>query len=314
MVSYLESLSQITPEMREKIEDAFTTMEAEGSALVRRVAENIKRETRLSLAMWSRIFDAIVTVDRSGSSLTDATLFSTSVRRCFSSLLAPATSPQQIPSRTPTGPAIVELSDFTFGRLIPFNQLVSLWVESSRAANHRGPRRSRKEFESWLVSLTELANFSTAKARGGLDDSPLGMYIIWSTFDDAAGVDPFYPRPTKLRDLVSTLGLDEVLLWGNSVANSPPNRRRNPKTCVLLRYRLPPGTTPHVPTVVEAYAGAGIINYYFTVCPYEVDPQAKRFPRTLPAPSAADTRGYPEVVHSVIFANSLSHPLEVETY
>lgn len=310
MISYDAALERTDPATRAVIADAIFAMEASGITLVRRLAQNVKIETRLGPEIWAQIFHMLQGVSPTRDAEVDASAYASVLRDCFSSLLLPAPTPCGSRSRFPVGPAINEIAMYTFGRLIPYDRLLQLWSASSRLPGFGGPRRSVSILKSEIDSLRDPDVLAVAKGSGPLTQSPLGEYVMWSTFDEAGGRDPFASRPDSLKALVAALGVDARQLLGLESVEWPkrPSRR---SMCVLLRYELPETIKPCVPTIVEAYAGNSTINYYFSVCPYDVDVPRRLFPRTLATPAGAYERGVPEAVHSVVFGSHLTQPLEL---
>lgn len=314
MLGYGTAVKGLGEEQRHIVRTALSLLHDHGSAIVRRFASNIEKETRLPDWVWNQVFSAISDGGTWIASQKGADQLTQGMRAALSRCLKLDPAIRAVPSAFPVGPPIDDLFVQAYGRVVTFRQLAKMWRWSSPAGSspRKKPVMSTRQVGNFIEDLTTKTGLAARQAGSVLSGCALGRYVMWSTFDpEAFGPDPFVPRASKLRDLVATLGLDSLILFG------PPSKDDvkplpEPPTCVLLSYTLPPSYKPHVPTVVEAYAGDGRMNYYFDVFGGDVDVNKRVFPRTLPVPSHQDSKGCPEVVHSVVFGDRLTAPIELQ--
>lgn len=313
MLGYGAAVKGLGIQQRHIVRAALDLLHEHGSAIVIRFASNIQKETRLPDWAWHQVFSAVCSGGTWAASKGGADQLTQAIRTALSHCLKLDPAIRSVPSAVPVGPAIDDLHVQAYGRLVTFRQLAKMWRWSSPtgALPRKKPIMSTRQVGNFIEDLTAGKGLAARRVGSVLSGCALGRYVMWSTFDSAAfGPDPFVPRPSKLRDLVATLGLDSLILFGPPSKNGV-KRLPEPPTCVLLSYTLPPSYKPHVPTVVEAYAGDGRMNYYFEVFGGEVNVNERVFPRTLPVPSHQDSQGWPEVVHSVVFGDRLTAPIEV---
>jgi hypothetical protein len=278
---------------------------------MRRLLSNLFAESRLPQESWSDLFDVLERLplppdDKAGLDLVCAT-----ITQSFARQLKPAPSPGT--GLSPIGPRIPDLQPKAYGRLIPFTNLCKLWEALvTPAAGGIGPA-GPGGLTDWIDRLTMDSWFTHQKSTGVLDRCPLGKFIMWSTFDEQAfDSDPFHPRPATLVEQIAAMGLDSSILGLPPPFEDVIPPAPTPRACVLMTYDLPPPMAPHVPTVVEAYAGAGrAVNQYFDVCRTDVDVKKRVFPRTCPPTSVPDLAGRPEVVHPVVGGSHLLRALEI---
>lgn len=313
MLGFGAAVKGLGVDQRHVVRAALDLLDERGSAIVRRFASNIQKETRLPDWAWGQLFAAICSGGPWAASREGADQLTKAMRTALSRCLKLDPAIQSVPSAVPVGPAIDDLTVQAYGRVVTFRQLAKMWRWSSPAGSspRKKPIMSTRQVGNFIEDLTSSKGLAARRVGSVLSGCALGRYVMWSTFDPVGfGPDPFVPRPSKLPDLVATLGLDSLILFGPPSKNGV-KRLPEPPTCVLLSYTLPPAYKAHVPTVVEAYAGDGRMNYYFDVFGGEVSVPRRVFPMTLPVPSHQDSQGCPEVVHSIVFGDSLTGPIEM---
>jgi hypothetical protein len=309
-----EVLASLPVARQEKVGTTLSELRARASGIIVRLLDNLQQEQRLPEDIWVSVIEGLETIPAATSDPDWPTTVIDMLRGCFSRALKPALHPAPVPSMTPVGPVIDDLSTATFGRIVSLVYLESWWSIFGALATSPGtgvvfPKGASARA---LIRVLTRSDGKRVLPAAILDNLPLGKYIMWSTFDEVhRGADPFDPQPGKFLELVAVLGLDPVLLGLSDEDGNPIPGGTRPN-CVLLSYNLPTGVSPHIPTIVEAYAGSGRMNYYFRVTDYEVS--YPRPPQTLPSPRGMHLRGRPEVVHSVISALNISAPLEVRPY
>jgi hypothetical protein len=301
-----EAASALSAAEREHVNEALFLMDQLGSTLAHRAYCNINSEFRVPETVWATVFRELLRVDLRIQDRHTAARVLEALRAALTKCLKPPPGLHPVPTRLPVGPAIPGLEPKAYGRIVALPTLVYYW----KTAILGGPTRPKRVPAE--VIRDHIALMSTAEglaSRGGspvLESLPLGLFVIWSTFDgERLEIDPFPPRPLKIEDMAAIMGLDYTLLFGEQTT------ARRPKAhCVLMTYTLPSDIAPHTPSVVEAYAGTSKLNYFFEVYQHEVNVALRHFPRTMATPRAADKAGVPEVVHQVVFADQLLAPLQ----
>lgn len=268
MLSYESALQRLpTTADADAVRSALKLLDERGTAIVRRFASNIKRETRLPNWAWQRLFHAILSFGPVAASSIGADNLTKAIRGALASCTNLDPAIKAVPSAIPAGPPIDDLKADAYGRLVTYRTLSKMWRWSSSADTKPRvkPILSTGEVRDFIEDMATTKGLAARRLGPVLSGCALGRYVMWSTFDQQGlGIDPFVPRIAKLPDLVATLGLDAIILFG------PPSKKRarllkEPPTCILLRYTLPASHRPHIPTVVEAYAGSDRMNYYFDV-------------------------------------------------
>lgn len=316
MLGYEAAIAALPSANADAVRGALQVMLVHGSAIVKRFASNIEKETRLPDSAWQELFLAIISLVPVEDEAAGADRVAQAIRDAMARCVVLNSTVSAVPSAIPRGPSIDDLRVEAYGRLVTFRQLSAMWRGSSPCTSgaRAVPIMSTQALRHFIEDLTSDKGLAAHQTGTVLSKCALGRYIMWSTFDPVAfGPDPFASRAANISDLVATLGLDSFLLFG------PPSKpaAKHPcelLTCVLLRYTLPPAYKPHVPTIIEAYAGDGRMNYYFEVFRGSVDVERRIFPRTLAVPSHQESQGVPEVVHSIVFGDQLSAPIEMDHF
>jgi hypothetical protein len=315
-MSLRDALEALHESKRGQIEQRLEVLNTSAVAIVRKLFNNIRDESRVPYSVWINIFAALLSVDMGPDGKVVVKELCAALQKCFSEALPSLAESPRIPSRKPVGPRLDGLYPRAYGRIVSLRQLTSLWRLASTAAAEtdttgRYPPDDEYSMRAWIAKLTDDRGFKTRQASGSLSRCPLGAYIMWSTFNaENPELEPFHPRPLAIRKCVGTLGLDSPLLGLSAPEELALRREASPGSCVVLSYTLPPSISPHVPTIVEAYAGAGGMNYYFEVCRHPIDVRNSKFPRTMPTKEFQNEEGRPEVVHSVVFGSALVSPIE----
>ena len=142
------------------------------------------------------------------------------------------------------------------------------------------------EAVDWLRSLTKLDLEAQRRRLAGVR---LREYTMWATFrpPDSSG-DPVGHLPSEARRICRCLGLC---------------RRYLGKDLIVVCYRLPGGTRPHIPTVATVACGDVWSEYW--------QPSPPGCPHGLTQPHAEyrHARSCPEVVHEPVTGDCLSREL-----
>jgi hypothetical protein len=315
---YLEDVLKVIDLTRqEKIRATLSSLRNSATGMIMEFLDNLMADSRVPQEVWNALVVSLETAPAPNSDPNWAQEVMALLRDCFAKSLKPSSRLPRIPSRLPVGPPIHDLAPAAFGRIMSLTYLKSWWNTYSAIATNPLHGTALPKGKSTWSMIRALARTDGMKRlpTSILSNLPLGVYIMWSTFDEfGSGPDPFHPRPSKILELVSVLGLDPVLLGFHKDDEYPSPDSETGPLCVLLRYKLPSDLLPHVPTVVEAYAGRNRMNYYFRVTDGEICHRHRRYPRTRPSPRTMDLRGHPEVVHAVVCASELTDPLEVHRY
>lgn len=310
MVAMRDALRELPQTNQDHIQRALDMIVTHGSGIAQRIHANLEAELRIPCVIWRNIFESLLKIEVDVASHATADAIELGLRTgCTNSLPELANHPKTY--RLPVGPAIPGLAPKAYGRLMALSQLSAYWKDAPRSRFHPSGVifASDESVRKVIDEISSPDGYQLWISTGILANCPLGKYVMWSTFDaDDLEADPFAPRSPKVGDLMALMGLDASVVFGADW-RLPAELHGS---CVLLRYGLPADVVPHVPTIIEAYAGTTRANYYFNVYQGEVDVARRLFPTTLPAPSAQQYHGVPEVVHEEIFANQLLRPLEVE--
>lgn len=305
-----EATARLRPPQQHQINHALVVLDRHGSAAGRRFASNAEAEFRIPEAAWSAIFRPVLSVDLRISDAATADHVLVAFRKGLADCLKSAPGPLTVPSLVPIGEEILGLNPKAYGRLVSLTALTEAWsspVISSMGRRITAPKQVVRDFITNLSTPSGLTSWGLSRTLASL---PLGRYIMWSTFDEKTlDEDPFPDRPLKVSELAAVMGLDYDVLFPKT---TPPTRSK--AFCVILGYRFPSVVRPHVPTIAEAYAGTGRLNYYFEIYRHKVDATLGHYPRTMATPKAQDKHGAPEVVHSVVFADNLSMPIQVADF
>lgn len=304
-----ERLARLPSDQQDHVTDALAILDQEGPAIARRMVANIFAEFRVPPGVWDDVVRALLALDLSTRDGAMADRVLNALRNAFTAALVKVPTSHGVPSVRPIGPVVHDLEPRPFGRLVALPALAHYWGGLLLPAPSSSSRRPRVPRRVVLDLIEELQTETGLRARIAtrlFERLPLGNYVMWSTFSEDGRADPFPPRPSRFGALAAVLGLDRDLLYGSK---GPP---RAP--CILLGYDIHGLIAPRVPTIVEAYAGGGRLNYYFEVFRYTVDVRNGNLPRTLPTPGAQHERGVPEVVHEVAFADRLMMPLELAPF
>ena len=287
-----------------KLQEAITQLSA-GTAAEMRMAQNLLTDKYLPASVRKELEAGLDPLPDS----VDTTQIRKKIREVLTNQLKPKhPTPFPFPSHVPVGEKLTELSDGIFGRVIPLDQLVEYWISVL-------PKIPRDAARDWIEQLARKDFFEQQIQSGALDKCPLGYYICWSTFNEENfESDPFDIITTNDSRLIcGILGLDGFCLFGDDFENNVSSGKLVNPLCVFVRFKLPEGFDPHIPTCVEAYAGSSRINYYFKAST-EVDCKKSLLPRTMPIPELIDTKGRPEIVHSAIPASSCTSKLDIKVF
>lgn len=279
-----------------------------GTAAEMRMAQNLQTDNYLPAYVRKELEVGLAPLKSNPPCPVDTTRIRNKIREVLTNQLKPKHPPPfPFPSHVPVGEVLAELSAGIFGRVIPLDQLVAYWGSIF-------PSIPKDAARDWIEQLTRKDFFEQQIQSGALDKYPLGCYICWSTFNEKnLDSDPFDISTDDARLICGLLGLDGFCLFGDDFENSFKSKKRGSPLCVFVRFKLPDGFDPHIPTCVEAYAGSGRINYYFKASP-EVNCKKGLLPRTMPIPELIYTKGCPEIVHSAISASSCTSELDIKAF
>ncbi|MDB5657325.1 MAG: hypothetical protein JWQ94_4938 [Tardiphaga sp.] len=307
MAKFEEALAWLKPAQQLHMRNAVHILREKGPGIATRITANIKSEFRVTDLVWSNVFEALLAVDLEDPDLDTAGRILEALRKALTRSLEPVSRAAGIPCATLVGPVVDGLQPKAYGRLISVPTLRYYWKTAAlggSAIRLKKPRVPARAIDEIVLDLQTQEGLDARKEGDFLQLLPLGLFVLWSTFDgEDFDHNPFPSMPDDMTECAALLGLDDKLLFGD-------NRSRR---CVLLCYRLPSAVKPRVPTVVEAYAGSSRLNYYFEVYSHQVSVSLKQFPRTLPSPLAQDRRGLPEIIHEVVFADQLTMPIKMAT-
>jgi len=171
------------------------------------------------------------------------------------------------------GPANLP-STVNFYRYISFSRVSECLAES-------GVVDSEDQGDALLFSHLGI---EPSKFSATFRDTPLGRFLMWSTFGVSLATLIGEPSP-PLEDVLCALGL---------TVNHPPY--------LLLEFTMPSGKA-QIPTFCDAYAGDPWNRYFRSSAIGDAHG------RTMPTDTCKRENGFPEVVHEVITAATLTSPL-----
>jgi hypothetical protein len=269
-------LAKASPKRQSRISRAEASMLAPAPAFARQFLQSLKLEQNVILGQWRLVIKWLIDSTQLGEALCRE------LCHHFRNFLNVSTYPSHIPPNfrlRPVGPARNDLSNVVFGRIQPFSKLASAYADFFGQTKDVAAKNLADELKAIAKSRTLAIGVNF----------PLGQYLMWSTFDRTGGSsDPFAPRPgNTAADFLGELG----------IKNTKSDYLKG-EIFILTAYRLPPGLKPHVPTIFEAYAGSP--NYFFR--PTEIHGMP---PHTMPLAGYEHLPGRTEMIHGVVFANSL---------
>lgn len=290
-----------------KLQEAIAQL-LTGTAAEKRMAQNLQTDNYLPASVRQELEDGLAPLESNSLDPFDTTRICDKIRKILTKQLKPKDPPLfPFSSHVPVGEILTELSAGIFGRVIPLDKLVEYWIPIL-------PPISKDAARDWIEQLTREDFFTQQMQSGALNKCPLGYYICWSTFNEKEfDSDPFDNNTNDARLIFGTLGLDGFCLFGDDFENNVKSGKLVDPLCVFVRFKLPEGFEPHIPTCVEAYAGSGSINHYFKAST-EVNYENGLFPRTMPIPELIGKEGRPEIVHSAISASSCTSALDIQVF
>jgi hypothetical protein len=258
----------------EAAENSFS--EPDVQAFVRQFLQAVKSEQHLALKEWLIIIKRMIASTQVGEALCRE-LF-----QDFSEALPVEADPPKDPKSfrmRPIGP-ICNPDVRCFGRIKAFSTLASAYAKYFVQTEDD----ARRNLQNDLIALAK-----NPAVMSGVNNFPLGDFLMWSTFDHRdKSADPFRPRPKTVAELLDEMGMKS----GNANFLSG-------ETFVLTAYYLPANLKPHIPTIFEAYAGQPI--------------ERRGNPFGLAWPIEDSTRpGRAEVVHGIVFADCLTAAPEIK--
>lgn len=289
--TYREEKARLSPDEIAKLEEIEAYF-ISTSASTRHFLDAVLLEQHLTCSEWGEILTIFLTSFASKDRIFPALVTH------FAKLIELTTSRidhARMFDFRPCGPELeaIDPTKATLGRVVRLDRLVSPFQNRYSLPRDLAETRLRRLLERPGITTP---NF------------PLGMYLMWSTFDEAMSDDPFRPSFSTITELLCQLGLCE-------------DARQRTGTYVFLSYKLPDHHRAHVPTIIEAFAAGQ--NVYFRPLEIRTGAPAANWPRTFPCQSYYDDRtknilalpidvpGRPEIVHAVLFANQLTRPPEI---
>jgi hypothetical protein len=289
---YEPEKAKLSPADRAKL-DQIEIFFIGSSRAARQFFDSIKLEKHLTSTDWQEIFAVLI------GTFPDTSRMFESLFRHFKTRVGSTTTmtgTKRIFQLQPCGPELqgIDITATNLGRVVQLDKLIE-------------PIKVYYSLSRDMAEI-ELRRFLATPTRRG-PNFPLGMFLMWSTFDEHLSDNPFLPAFANLNELLCQLGLCH-------------DARNKSGKYLLLTYRVPAGQKIHTPTIVEAYIAG--MNLNFRPLERVHDPRPGHpWPTTFPCDhyfdgdeivgTPDDMAGRPEAIHGIVFVSQLVKPPEEQT-